>query len=54
MLLPLQLSSVRSDLGNLVQAYAEWLRSNQQLRYGSIANYLNGLAAVTAWAYRQY
>ena len=29
---------VRSDLGNLVQAYAERLRSNQQLRYGSIAN----------------
>jgi hypothetical protein len=45
---------VRSDLGDLVQTYAEWLRANQGLRYGSIANYLNGLAAVTAWVYRLY
>eukprot|EP00966_Prymnesium_polylepis_P164547 3804299-Prymnesium_polylepis.1 len=45
---------LRPDLGDLVQTYAEWLRANQELRYGSIANYLNGLAAVTVWAYRQY
>ena len=45
---------VRADLGDLVQAYVEWLRQNQQLRFGSIANYLNGIAAVTAFAYRTY
>eukprot|EP00966_Prymnesium_polylepis_P134263 3103621-Prymnesium_polylepis.1 len=36
---------VRADLGALVQGYAEWLRENQRLRFGSIANYLNGLAS---------
>ena len=45
---------VRADLGDLVQTYAEWLRQNQQLRFGSIANYLNGIAAMTAWAYRTF
>eukprot|EP00966_Prymnesium_polylepis_P123739 2861382-Prymnesium_polylepis.1 len=42
---------VRPDLGALVQGYAEWLRENQRLRYGSIANYLNSLANITAWVY---
>lgn len=45
---------VRPDLGDLVEGYALWLRQNQQIRYGSIANYLNQLAAVTAWAYRTF
>lgn len=45
---------VRGDLGDLVQQYAEWLRSNQELRFGSIANYLNSLANVTQWAYRTF
>ena len=45
---------VRADLGDVVQVYAEWLRENQSLRYGSIANYLNGLASVTQWAYATF
>eukprot|EP00966_Prymnesium_polylepis_P190596 4417314-Prymnesium_polylepis.1 len=40
---------VRADLGDFIQDYAEWLRENQRLRFGSIANYLNGIASVTAW-----
>eukprot|EP00966_Prymnesium_polylepis_P304102 7025657-Prymnesium_polylepis.1 len=45
---------VRPDLGALVQGYAEWLRENQRLRYGSIANYLNSLANITAWMYSTF
>ena len=29
----------RADLGDMVQKYAEWLQTTQELRFSSIANY---------------
>ena len=41
----------RPDLGDLAQAYASWLQTTQELRFSTIANYLNGLISVTTYAY---
>ena len=41
----------RGDLGSLAQAYVEWLQGTQQLKFSSIANYLNGLVSVTSYVY---
>ena len=41
----------RADLGDLVQEYATWLQTNQQCKYSTIANYLNGLVSLTTYAY---
>ena len=41
----------RADLGDLVEKYARWLRDDQQLRYSTLANYLNGLIAVISYVY---
>jgi hypothetical protein len=40
----------RADLGDLVQAYATWLQTNQQCKFSTIANYLNGLVSLTTYA----
>jgi hypothetical protein len=42
---------IRSDLGELVQAYADWLQNTQGCRFTSIANYLNGIISVTTYCY---
>ena len=40
---PLEMTMmIRADVGDMVQAYAMWLRDNQRLKYSSIANYLSG------------
>ena len=39
------------ELGDLAQAYVQWLRDEHELRYSSIANYLNGLVSVTTYVY---
>ena len=44
----------RAELGDIVQAYAVWLQGTQQLRFSSIANYLNGLASVVAYFYANF
>ena len=41
----------RADLGDLVQEYATWLQTNQQCKFSTIANYLNGLVSLTSYAY---
>jgi len=41
----------RPDLGDLVQAYATWLQTNQQCKFSTIANYINGLVSITTYAY---
>jgi hypothetical protein len=41
----------RPDLGDLVQAYVSWLQNTQRIKFSSIANYLNGLVALTSYAY---
>jgi len=41
----------RPDLGDLVQAYVSWLLNTQRIKFSSIANYLNGLVALTSYAY---
>ena len=38
-------------MGSLAQAYVEWLQGTQQLKFSSIANYLNGLVSVTSYVY---
>ena len=49
---PLDLTLLtRPDLGDFVQAYAEFLQERQRLKYSSIANYANGLASVVSYAY---
>ena len=42
---------IRSDLGELVQAYADWLQNTQRCRFTSIANYINGIISVTTYCY---
>jgi len=44
----------RADLGDKVQEYAEWLQNTQQIRFSSIANYLNGLASIVSYVYANY
>ena len=44
----------RADLGDLVQAYAGWLQNTQELRFSSIANYINSLVAQAASAHRMH
>jgi hypothetical protein len=44
----------RADLGDLVQAYATWLQTNQQCKFSTIANYLNGLVSLTTYAYANF
>eukprot|EP00966_Prymnesium_polylepis_P021282 489442-Prymnesium_polylepis.1 len=41
----------RADLGDLVQEYATWLQTNQNCKFSTIANYLNGLVSLTTYAY---
>ena len=41
----------RADLGELAQLFAQFLQERQQLKYSSIANYMNGLAAVVGYVY---
>jgi hypothetical protein len=41
----------RPDLGDLVEGYAGWLQNTQELRFSSIANYINGIVAVTSYVY---
>ena len=41
----------RVDLGSQAQKYVEWLRETQQLRFSSIANYINGLVMITSYVY---
>ena len=49
---PFRLSLLgRSDLGSFAEEYALWLENTQNLRYTSIANYLNGLVMVTSYVY---
>ena len=43
----------RPDLGDVAQAFAEWLSGVQGLRMSSIANYLNSLIALTAYVYSE-
>jgi hypothetical protein len=44
----------RADLGDLVQDYATWLQFNQQCKFSTIANYLNGLVSITTYAYANF
>ena len=41
----------RADLGTLVKNYLDWLKDVQQIRFCSIANYLNGLVMITKYVY---
>ena len=43
----------RHDLGDVAQAFAEWLSGVQGLRMSSIANYLNSLIALTSYVYSE-
>ena len=42
-----------ADLGDSAQAYVEWLEA-RSLRFSSIANYLNGLVALTSYVYHTF
>ena len=42
---------IREDLGEIAQAYAQWLQTTQQCKFTTIANYLNGLVSITSYCY---
>ena len=42
---------LRDDLGDIAQEYAQWLQNTQGCKFSTIANYLNGLVSLTAYAY---
>ena len=44
---------IREDLGEIAQAYAQWLQTTQQCKFSTIANYLNGLVSITSLLLRQ-
>jgi len=44
----------RTDLGDLTQGYATWLQNNQNCKFSTIANYLNGLVSITTYAYANF
>jgi len=44
----------RTDLGDLAQGYATWLQTSQTCKFSTIANYLNGLVSITAYAYANF
>ena len=41
----------REDLGDLVQAFVEFLQERQKLKFSSIANYVNGIASIVSYVY---
>ena len=41
-------------MGDLVQAYAQWLQTTQQVRFGTVANYINSLISVTTYVYTEF
>ena len=45
---------LRPEMADWGQDYATWLRDNQNLRFSSVANYLNGLISVTSYVYMTY
>ena len=44
----------RSDLGELVQAFASWLQHTQKAQFSTIANYLNSLISITGYCYANF
>ena len=44
----------RVDLGDLAEAYCQWLEQQQGLRFSSVANYVNSLLSVGTHCYATF